>query len=121
MIRRGLLLSAWPEPDRIAWGQAIAKGDILDGRGPAAHWADTTRSAVIAAYGRWLGFLAESEPSALSDHPAERLTNDRLLRYLDHLAISAGTVGRWAYFAHLRDAIRVMFPGETPQIPLGLA
>jgi integrase/recombinase XerD len=116
VIRRGLLLSAWPEPDRIAWGEAIAEGDILDGQGPAARWAETTRSAVIAAYGRWLGFVAESEPFALADHPVKRLTSDRLLRYLDHLALTVGTVGRWAYFAHLRDAVRVMFPGETPLI-----
>jgi integrase/recombinase XerD len=116
MIRRGLSFSAWPEPDRIAWGEAIVQGDIFDGRGPAAHWADTTRNAVISAYGRWLGFLAESEPSTLADHPVERLTGDRLMRYLDHLALTVGTVGRWAYFAHLRDAIRVMFPGETLQI-----
>jgi hypothetical protein len=33
---------------------------------------------------------------------------------LDHLAETAGTVGRWAYFAHLRDAVRV--PGRVPQI-----
>jgi hypothetical protein len=52
----------------------------------------------------------------LIDHPLKRLTGDRLTRYLDHLAETAGTVGRWAYFAHLRDAVRVMFPGETPQI-----
>ena len=35
---------------------------------------------------------------------------------LDHLAEAAGTVGRWAYFAHLRDAVRVLFPGKVPQI-----
>jgi hypothetical protein len=83
--------------------------------GPAAHWAGTTRNAVIAAYGRWLGFLAVTEPSALTDDPIQRLRSDRLTGYLDHLAHTASSVGRWAYFAHLRDAVRVMFPGETPQ------
>ena len=116
MIRQGLPLSTWPELDRNAWAGATAEGDIFDGRGAAAHWAETTRNAVIAAYGRWLGFLAQSEPSALAEYPAERLTGDRLARYLDHLAQTAGTVGQWAYFAHLRDAVRVMFPGNVPQI-----
>jgi integrase len=116
MIRQGFFLSAWPEPDRIAWSQAIAEGDIFDGQGPAARWARTTRDAVIAAYGRWLGFLGDTEPSALTDHPVNRLSGDRLASYLEHLAQTVGTVGRHAYFAHLRDAIRVMFPGETPQI-----
>jgi hypothetical protein len=115
MTRQGRLRSAWPEPDRIAWSQAIADGDMFDGLGPAAHWARTTRDAVIAAYGRWLGFLGETEPSALTDHPLNRLSHDRLLSYLEHLAQTVSTVGRHAYFQHLRDAIRVMFPGETPQ------
>jgi hypothetical protein len=43
------------------------------------------------------------------------LTKECLERYLDHLAQTVGTVGRWAYFAHLRDAVRVMFPGKVPQ------
>jgi integrase/recombinase XerD len=116
MIRRGLTLAAWPAPDRIAWAAAIADGDIFDGRGAAAHWAETTRNAVIAAYGRWLGFIAAREPSVLSEHPVQRLTSDRLEHYLDHLAETAGTVGRWVYFVHLRDAIRIMFPGKLPQI-----
>jgi hypothetical protein len=116
VIWRALRFCAWPEPDQIAWTGAIADGDIFDCRGPAAHWAGTTRDAVVAAYGRWFGFLAVSEPSALDDHPMERLTGDRLARYFDHLAETAGTVGRWAHFVHLRDAIRVMFPGKMPQI-----
>jgi integrase/recombinase XerD len=102
-------------PDRIAWTEAIAEGDILDGRGPAAGWAGTTRSAVIAAYGRYLGFLAATEPSVLAEHPAKRLTEDRLTRYLGHLAETAGTVGQHMFFAKLRDAVRVMFPGNVPQ------
>ena len=115
MIRRGLSLAAWPDPDRVAWAAATADGDIFEGRGPAAHWA-ATRNAVIAAYGRWLGFLAGREPSVLAEDPIQRLTSDRLARYLDHLAQTARTVGRWAYFAHLRDAVRVMFPGKIPLI-----
>jgi hypothetical protein len=71
MIRRGLSLANWPDPDRIAWTAATADGDMFDGRGAAAHWAETTRDAVIAAYGRWLGILAVSEPSALADHAVE--------------------------------------------------
>ena len=115
MIRRAIPWDAWPAPDRIAWTEAIAEGDIFDGRGPAAHWAGTTRSAVIAAYGRWLRFLAVSECSILAEHPVGRLTPDRLTRYLGHLAETAGTVGQHMFFAKLRDAVRVMFPGKVPQ------
>ena len=114
MKRRGLPLSAWPETDRLAWERALAEGDIFNGRGEAAHWAETTRDAVIAAYGRWLGFIAASEPLGLAAHPVDRLTAERLARYLDHLAETAGTVGRHMFLAKLRDAIRVMLPGEVP-------
>lgn len=114
MIRRGLAPHDWPEPDRHAWSETIAEGDIFDRRGPAAHWAKTTRDAVITAYGRWLGFLALSEPSVLAAHPVERLTEHRLARYLGHLAETAGTVGRHMFFAKLRDAVRVMCPGKAP-------
>jgi integrase/recombinase XerD len=113
VIRRGLRLSAWPEPDRIAWTGAIVDEDIFEGRGPAAHWAETTRDSVIAAYGRWLGFLAVSEPCALTAQPVERLTENHLARYVDHLAETASTVGRHMFLAKLRDAIRVMFPGKV--------
>jgi integrase len=106
-------LGAWPETDRLAWSRAIADGDIF-GRGPAAHWAQTTRNAVIAAYGRWLSFLAASEPQALILPPSERLTKDLLTRYLAHLAETAGTVGQHMFFAKLRDAVRVMFSNQIP-------
>jgi hypothetical protein len=115
MIRRGLPLGAWPEVDRRAWNRAIADGDIF-GRGPAAHWAQTTRHAVVAAYGRWLGFLTEYEPSVLNEDPLLRLTGDRLARYVDHLSQTAGSVGLHAYSAHLRDAVRVMCPGKVASV-----
>jgi integrase/recombinase XerD len=74
------------------------------------------RNAVIAAYGRWLSFLTEYEPSTLTAHPVERFTEDRLTHYLAHLAETAGTVGQHMFFAKLRDAVRVMCPGEVPQV-----
>jgi len=51
----------------------------------------------------------------LAVHPIERLTKDRLTRYLSHLAETAGTMGRHMFFAKLRDAVRVMYPGNVPQ------
>jgi integrase/recombinase XerD len=115
VIRRSLPFDAWPEVDRIAWNEAIAQGDVFDGRGPAAHWAATTRYTVMAAYGRFLAFLAASEPSALEEDPGKRPTEDRLARYLSYLAETAGTMGRHMFFAKLRDAVRVMFPSSVPQ------
>ena len=49
LIRRSLPFDAWPEADRIAWTEAIAEGDMFNGRGHAAHWAATTRYNVFDA------------------------------------------------------------------------
>ena len=114
MIRRALRYPEWPAQDRAAWTAATANGDRFR-RGPAAHWAPTTQAAAVSAYGRWLGYLAELEPSALTEHAAERITEARLDRYLAHLAETAGSVGQHAYLDKLRQAVRVMFAGSVPE------
>ena len=113
MIRRGLRFAEWPEPDRTAWTTAIAKGDRFR-RGAAAHWAPTTRAAVVSTYGRWLGYLDEAAPAALAEGAVERVTQERLICYVGHLAETAGSMGQHMYVEKLREAIRVMFPGRTP-------
>jgi integrase/recombinase XerD len=111
--RLRLLERDWTSHERSAKEAACAKGRRFH-RGPAADWAPTTRAAVFAAYGRFLGYVAKYEPEALAEDPVERLTADRLVRYHDHLAESAGPNGQHMYFAALRNAVRVMFPGRVP-------
>ncbi len=111
----GLKFVDWPEPDRIAWTAAVAKGDRFR-RGPAAHWSPSTRCDVEKALCRWLGYLAAFERDALAEHPVARLTGDRLVGYVGHLAETVQSVGRCIYLAHLLMACRVMFPGEPLRI-----
>jgi integrase/recombinase XerD len=111
----GLKFANWPEADRIAWTAAVAKGDRFR-RGPAAHWSPSTRCDVEKTLCRWLGYLAAFERAALTEHPVARLTEDRLVGYVGHLAETVQSVGRCIYLAHLLMAFRVMFPGEPPQI-----
>jgi integrase len=105
----------WPEADRIAWTAAVAKGDRFR-RGPAAHWSPATRRDVEKALFRWLGYLAAFEPDALTEHPIARLTEDRLVGYVDHLAETVQSMGRCVYLAHILMAFTVMFPGEPLQL-----
>jgi integrase len=105
----------WPEPDRIAWTAAVAKGDRFR-RGYAAHWSPLTRCKAEKALCRWLGYLVAFESPALIEHPVARLTVDRLARYVDHLAETVQSVGRCTYLEHLLMALRVMFPSEPLQI-----
>jgi integrase len=111
-LRKSLPLSDWPPADRLAWAAAIQPGaDVFEDAGHAARWAASTRAAVQYDYGRWLGFVARSEPDALRLDPASRASSDRLLRFLAHLAETAGSVSRHSTLRHLRDALVVMAPG----------
>jgi hypothetical protein len=110
-----LKFAEWPEADRIAWTAAVAKGDRFR-RGPAAHWSPSTRRDVEKALCRWLGYLVAFARDDLIEHPAARLTEDRLVGYVDHLAETVQSVGRCVYIAHLLMAFRMMFPGEPLQI-----
>ena len=105
----------WPEADKIAWDAAFARKSRFS-RGPAADWAPTTRRAITAAVGRWLGFLHRFEPSALAEPPLERVTEDRLTNYVAHLAETVELVGRHLYLSRLRKAFRVMLQGTVPAI-----
>ena len=58
--RHALPVSTWPTTDQALWQSINAEGDILDGSGPAAHWAPTTRDNVRKAYGYWLDWLGRS-------------------------------------------------------------
>lgn len=111
----GLRFVEWPDPDRIAWAASFAKGDRFR-RGPAAHWASSTRREVEKAVRRWLGYVARFEPAALTEHPVDRLTGDRLEGYVANLAETVKSVGRHTYVAHLLLAMKVMYPGAQLEI-----
>ena len=76
---------AWPTADHAAWEAAIAEGDILDGRGPAAHWSPATRRTNIQHYSRWLGYLAHIGRLVGSIRPEGRVTEELVRGYLDCL------------------------------------
>ena len=83
--RRALPFAHWPANDRDAWLAAIADGDILDGRGPATHWADRTKLTNRQHYGRWLGFLTWRGFLDTQAVPVDRATRDAVRAYHDHL------------------------------------
>ena len=117
--RLALPISDWPEPDSIALNAAFARESRFR-RGPAAHWARGTRHGVTNAVGRWLGFLAASEPSTLAEPPLDRVTKEHLAHYVAHLSETVGSVGRHLYLRRLEQAFRVMFPGKVPDILISL-
>jgi len=110
-----LPVADWPEPDGIALNAAFARESRFC-RGPAAHWAPGTRHGVTKAVGRWLGFLTAFAPPVLAEPSLDRVTEDRLTHYVDHLSETVGSVGRHIYLRNLQKAFGVMFPGKVPSI-----
>jgi integrase/recombinase XerD len=83
--RRYLPFADWPSADRQAWNEAILEGDILDGRGPAAHWASATRRINCQHYSRWLGFLRHCGSLEIEGVPQSRVTKQKVKTYVEHL------------------------------------
>src|SRR5262245_43934327 len=54
------------------------------------------------------------EPATLAELPLDRVTEDRLTRYVAHLSETVGSVGRHLYLRNLQKAFRVMFQGAVP-------
>ena len=78
MVNIYLPFEDWPNEDHAAWTSAIREGDVLDGRGPAAHWRGTTRRTNIHHYGRWLSFLIRQGSDIHATTPAERVTEENV-------------------------------------------
>lgn len=74
---------AWPHADQVAWDALFTEDDFLGDDGACCHWSEGSRRKRAQSYGQWLSFLSRVEPSSLQLAPAERVTRDRVERYLD--------------------------------------
>ena len=117
MSRRYLAFDAWPSGDRAAWMAAIAKGDILDGQGPAAHWADATKRTNLQHYSRWLRFLAAEACLREDLRPEERVTPDAVRAYV--LRLQAEIAPRTVVSALV--GLKVVIKAMAPHAQLALA
>src|SRR4051812_15867971 len=74
---------AWPAEDRARWNAANKAGaDPFDDCGPAAHLAEPTRRALVASYGRFLGYASATNPDLLSAPPDERVDREIIVEYV---------------------------------------
>jgi hypothetical protein len=76
----------WPEADRKMWDALVFEGGVLDDVGKLPHLRLTTRKSHIAHYGRWRGLLNRGLPSALSEPPVQRFTQERVSEWLEDLS-----------------------------------
>src|SRR5262245_36425325 len=86
-IYRGIHLpfEDWPEPDRAAWQELFRKGNLLDGRGAACHWAEATKRTNLKHYARWLGWLTASERLDAEPNPGRRASPETIRAYAQAL------------------------------------
>jgi site-specific recombinase XerD len=101
--RRSLPFADWPVADQNMWRAAIAEGDILDGSGPAARWAPSTKDNTRKAYGYWLYWLSTNKGLDESEHPLNRITPKRISAYIDNLS---ETVASSSIFTYILDLLR---------------
>ncbi len=110
--RRRLPPDDWPEQDRLVWEAARRPVGLLEDGGHAAKWADNTATAVAAAYGRWIGWLDETEPATLLQPPASRVTNLAMRAYLATLQSQVSCSSTVFYIRDLIYALEVIAPAN---------
>jgi integrase len=109
-----LPVSAWPEADQAAWRCACRRGSLLDDSTPAATWRKATRRGVEKSYGRWLQWLSDNDPLALRLAPADRMTPERVARYLaDRQSVNASSTVHLRIL-HLSRMVAVMTGAPAP-------
>jgi hypothetical protein len=97
-----LPLDQWPDADREAFRTAYEPGDVFDETcGPGAQLAEATRKMIQTAYRRWLGFLKELYSEDLLKAPADRITQERVRVFIDHLSSEV----RMTTVAHVVDCL----------------
>ena len=108
--RRQMPLCEWPLADQAAWSASMHEGDILDGGGPAAHWAAATRRSVMKGYGRWLTWLARREALDLASQPACRVTPKLVAAYVADLRQQTASYTVRTYVQALAQAVQAFAP-----------
>ena len=83
---RILRVQEWPAVDQAMWTRAVEPGGLFDDVGPLAHLSEQTLGMIQSGYGKWLTWLAETQPEVLILPPADRPTPARLAAFAEAYA-----------------------------------
>ena len=110
MPRLSLSFEQWPSADQAMWQAANAVGDVLDGAGPCADWAPTSRDNARKAYGYWLRWLSDHGRLEADAVPVDRFTPERIAAYVSSLQarVSGRTV--FSYILDLQRYVKRVAP-----------
>jgi hypothetical protein len=92
--RRCRPLEQWPQWDQRQWQSALRAGDLLEPGGCRAKRSPFSNRAMVKGYGRWLVWLDSKSLLDEEVAPGDRITRDRVRRYIGHLEAenASGTV-----------------------------
>ena len=110
-----LPLSEWPPTDRAAWDALFVPGDILDGQGPCVGWAQGSRFKREQSYARWLGFLVGAGLMMKEHRPADRVTKENVVAYVELEQQRCKLVTVHIRLDDLLSVVRVMEPARDWQ------
>jgi len=105
-----LPFSQWPLADIRLWQDAMTDHDDPFFSAAGAHLSERSRRQYQYGWRRFLGFLTLDEPAALAIAPAERLTKERVKRFVDHLKESNTPHSVAIQVDVLYKAARIMTP-----------
>ncbi len=101
--------SGWPQADQVMWSSLITGDDPFDDVGALSHLRTTSQAALVKHYGRWLEWLFQSAPEALSQPPAQRATPERLAGWIASLHhVAAPTLHTFVFGA--LHVLKAAFP-----------
>lgn len=111
--RPSLPFAAWPEADQAAWDHATAPGGLFEPEGPGAALAPPTRRECLKRYGTYLGWLA-AHGELRSDEPvADRMTSERLTRFILDRSRELSPNSLFGEVAILAMMMKVLVPERT--------
>lgn len=103
-VVRCLQVKDWPEADRTAWQEACRAGGLLTEPEPAVHYAENTRRKGADGWGRFLNYLDLAGELEHDETPAQRLTADRVGRFVVSMR---GRLRAVSVFCNVCDLARV--------------
>jgi hypothetical protein len=106
----GLPFERWPRSHQTAWLKATREGDLLKGRGAAAHWRQKTRKSIQKAVGNYLRFERDRGGLQEGRTVAQLLTEGSLRDYIAVLRRRLAPQSIVTQLGHLSLAISVMTP-----------
>lgn len=111
--RRALAVQDWPAQDRLAWQEAnnAVDNDFLSVARPALGWRASSKELFVRYYGIWLAWLKQEGMLDPSTKPGDRVTPERIIRYLKAQRARGGSAKTLVNNA---VALRQMFQALAP-------